>query len=84
MERNEKGYPIASRCGDNREIPENEVRGGENCDTGGPNCDLDSLAPGYLYAPMQKFCMLYPTAEALRHGTLFEQLYKPMEVYGRE
>ena len=84
MERNEKGYPSATRSGDGGEYHEKMLHGGENCDTGSPNCDLDSLAPGYLYAPNQRFCMLYPTSEALSHGTLFEQLYKPVEVYGRE
>lgn len=45
-------------------------------------CDQAPLA--YVYAPMQKFCMLYSAEDALKHGTLFENLYKPMEVYGRE
>lgn len=45
-------------------------------------CDEVKLA--YVYAPNQKFCMLYSAEEALKHGTLFENLYKPMEVYGRE
>ncbi len=38
----------------------------------------------YVYAPDQHFRMLYSAQDALRHGTLFEELYKPMEVYGRE
>lgn len=37
----------------------------------------------YVYAPKQSFCMLYSDSDALTHGTLFEQLYKPMEVYPR-
>ncbi len=45
-------------------------------------CDEVPLA--YLYAPKQKFCMLYSAEDALKHGTLFENLYKPMGVYGRE
>ena len=48
----------------------------------GTECDEAPLA--YVYAPMQRFCMLYSADEALKHGTLFENLYKPMEVYGRE
>ena len=47
------------------------------------NC-LDSRPLAYVYAPNQRFCMLYSASDALNHGTLFEQLYKPMEVYGRE
>jgi hypothetical protein len=42
------------------------------------------MEPAYVYAPSQKFCMLFSDDDALWHGTLFEQLYKPMEVYGRE
>lgn len=47
------------------------------------NC-LDSRPLAYVYAPNQRFCMLYSASDALDHGTLFEQLYKPVEVYGRE
>ena len=32
-----------------------------------------------VYAPKQAFRKLYTEAEALRHGTLFEELYKPLE-----
>ena len=53
------------------------------CPCGG-NTPVDSLTLSYLYSPSQKFCMLYSAEDALKHGTLFEQLYKPMEVYGRE
>ena len=45
-------------------------------------CDEVKLA--YVYAPNQKFCMLYSASDALKHGTLFEQLYKPKGVYGNE
>jgi hypothetical protein len=38
----------------------------------------------YVYAPAQAFRLLYSAPEALKHGTLFEELYKPMEVYGNE
>ena len=36
----------------------------------------------YTYAPDQSFRLLYSAPEALAHGTLFEELYIPMEVYG--
>ena len=45
---------------------------------------LDSLPLGYSYTPIQRWRMMYRPAEALSRGTLFEELYKPMEVYGRE
>ena len=38
----------------------------------------------YAYVPIQRWRMLYPVDTALSHGTLFEELYKPMEVYGNE
>ena len=38
----------------------------------------------YAYVPIQRWRLLYPTDKALGMGTLFEELYKPMEVYGHE
>ena len=38
----------------------------------------------YAYVPIQRWRMLYTPENALAHGTLFEELYKPMEVYGNE
>ena len=38
----------------------------------------------YAYVPIQRWRMLYDKDDALSHGTLFEELYKPMEVYGNE
>lgn len=55
-----------------------------NHSCGGDGTCLDTMPLAYVYAPNQKFRMLYSAADALRHGTLFEELYKPMEVYGRE
>ena len=46
-------------------------------------CDAPMLSGGVqlamVYAPKQAFRKLYSEAEALRHGTLFEELYKPLE-----
>ena len=56
--------------------------GNHNC--GGRGDCLDSMPLAYVYAPDQRFRMLYSANDALSHGTLFEELYKPMEVYGRE
>ncbi len=55
---------------------------GEGC--GGSGDCLDGMPLAYVYAPNQKFRMMYSPEDALSHGTLFEELYKPMEVYGRE
>lgn len=57
------------------------IRGG---DCGESANYVDNLPLAYVYAPMQRFCMLYSAEDALDHGTLFEALYKPKEVYGRE
>lgn len=32
-----------------------------------------------VYSPMQCWRMLYDSEEALKRGTLFEELYKPLE-----
>ena len=51
---------------------------------GGRGDCLDHMPLAYVYAPDQMFRLLYTANDALKHGTLFEELYKPMEVYGRE
>ncbi len=38
----------------------------------------DGLQLGMVYSPYQSFRMLYSPDEALSHGTLFEELYKPL------
>ena len=92
MAKNEYGIPdsapVCSCGGDRDPIGEGGSVGGvtdqgDGCVCGG-NTAVDALPPAYVYAPSQKFCMLYSDADALAKGTLFEQLYKPMEVYGRE
>lgn len=45
---------------------------------------LDTLPLGYSYTPIQHWRLMYRPDEALSRGTLFEELYKPMEVYGNE
>ncbi len=60
------------------------ITGGNNRSCGGTGDSRDTKPLAYVYAPDQKFCLLYSAPDALAHGTLFEQLYKPKEVYGRE
>lgn len=60
------------------------VGGVTNHTCGGRGDCLDYMPLAYAYAPDQAFRMLYTANDALNHGTLFEELYKPMEVYGRE
>lgn len=88
MERNENGMPMARGNTDTEDMRKMDGRtpmsmgdNGDGC--GGGGC-LDEAPLAYVYAPSQKFRMMYSPEEALAHGTLFEELYKPMEVYGRE
>ena len=70
-------------CGNNGTNGGN-VGGATNHTCGGRGDCLDNMPLAYVYAPDQKFRMLYSANDALAHGTLFEELYKPKEVYGRE
>lgn len=63
MDKNQNGMPILPDMG--------------GCESAPMLCDGVQLA--MVYAPMQSFRKLYSEADALRHGTLFEELYKPLE-----
>jgi len=71
MERNENGYPS----------PRAMAQG--NCGEAN-DATLNDKPLAYAYVPIQSWRMMYPVEDALAHGTLFEELYKPMEVYGNE
>ncbi len=60
------------------------VGGITNSGCGGRGDCLDEKPLAYVYAPDQRFRMLYSAKDALSHGTLFEELYKPKGVYGNE
>lgn len=81
MERNENGVPTVPRT--------EEHSGGTNgcgCKKSDTGMDMlsDSLPLAYAYVPWQKWRLLYSPSEALANGTLFEELNKPIEVYGNE
>ena len=59
------------------------MQNGAGCTGLGGVLTSGDVSLAYVYAPKQSFCMLYSDTEAMKHGTLFEQLYKPMEVYPR-
>lgn len=99
MDKNENGYPtpdtnggmvggvndgMAGGCGCGCGNGNGSVGGVTNHSCGGTGTCLDSKPLAYVYAPNQMFRLLYSANDALKHGTLFEELYKPMEVYGRE
>ncbi len=62
-----------------RGIPELEAACPENEDA-----TLHDKPIGYAYVPMQRWRMLYSPEEGLKRGTIFEELDKPVEVYGNE
>lgn len=95
---NENGYPVRqdngasavndaehrSNTGAQNDVADVREGGSTVCDgCGGAGCPHD-LKLAYVYAPDQKFRLLYSAPDALSHGTLFEELYKPMGVYGNE
>ncbi len=55
----------------------NDATGG--CNENQMNCARRQLA--MVYAPYQCWRMLYSPNDALKHGCLFEELYKPLEEY---
>lgn len=75
-----------------RNLPENRNGNMNGCSNGNDTSTNHSCGGGmladsklaYAYAPDQMFRLLYSAGDALKHGTLFEELYKPMEVYGNE
>ena len=76
MERNINGYPNAV----------GRATGNDDGTACAPDmgATLGDRPRGYAYVPIQSFRMLYPVDKALVSGTLFEELDKPMEVYGNE
>lgn len=60
--------------------------GCRNPQNGGTGMDVmgDSLPLAYAYVPWQSWRMLYEPHTALKNGTLFEELNKPLGVYGNE
>lgn len=86
---NRPGNGCQGGCGGNCPNMDNENGGTvggmhTNHTCGGDGSCLDDKPLAYVYAPNQFFRMLYSANDALKHGTLFEELYKPKEVYGRE
>ena len=47
-------------------------------------CCLSNLPLAYSYTPMQEIDTVYDNETALARGTLFPELYKPRDVYGKE
>lgn len=45
---------------------------------------LEDLPLAYSYVPYQEFNTVYSAEDALKNGTVFPDLNKPMSVYGKE
>lgn len=82
MERNENGYPSPRK--NMGEEKRNMGDAGLGCGGEFDSASLGDKPLAYAYVPIQRWHMLYPEDVALSHGTLFEELYKPREVYGNE
>ena len=100
MERNENGLPrndsarqqslgaLDGFFGGNSSDSSNSESRRDGCRGDGGSMqkgsDLESMPLAYAYVPWQKWRMLYSPTEALANGTLFEELNKPLGVYGNE
>ena len=74
MERNENGLSAPIKP-DGVDMRNTDGREGGECRCEG--CGNRQLA--MVYSPMQCWRRLYTPADALARGTLFEELYKPLE-----
>ena len=89
MDRNETGIPRGRVNTDSvrRDCTGNLVGSGscgpERVEGVCTDC-LDTKPLAYSYNPIQRWQMLYKIDDALGHGTLFEELDKPLGVYGNE
>lgn len=89
MEKNEFGLPLRTD-GETRQATENGNAGTperRTQDNPGQNgtCirgDDSRRQLAMVYSPEQPFCLLYTPGEALAHGTLFEELDKPLGTGG--
>ena len=88
MDKNENGYSeymarnLSSSCRRDGQCENRNMTPSEN-PSGGCGCaNMPALA--MVYSPAQPWRMIYTPEDALSHGTLFEELYKPLEdCYGK-
>ena len=98
MEKNENGYPRTSWSKQRGGCTGGSSVGGTGSGTSngeliqngcgptelGCSACLDDMPLAYAYVPMQRWRMLYSMDKGLMRGTIFEELDKPVEVYGNE
>lgn len=72
-------------CPGTGELWQGETESGSGCNDNSScarGCSNQQLS--MVYAPKQCWRMIFSPADAMRHGTMFEELYKPLEGYGNE
>ncbi len=89
MEKNENGYSEyrfgrSGSNGNGGSMPNggemNGVQGGDGTNDGcNGSFGTQKRQLAMVYSPYQCWRMLYSPMDALAHGTLFEELYKPLE-----
>lgn len=67
MEKNENGYPITNR------------NSAPSAPGARPECPSMGRQLAMVYSPVNEWRMIYTPEDALCHGTLFEELYKPLD-----
>ena len=81
MEKNENGYSDFNFSNRSRLNCRGEYRDNTNGTTA-PDTTLSGKSLAMVYSPYQYFRMMYSPMDALNHGTLFEELYKPLNEEG--
>ena len=76
MEKNENGYSDFNFSTPTKLNCRGEYN--ENMNDAGEKSCLQGKPLAMVYSPSQEFRMMYSPMEALNHGTLFEELYKPL------
>ena len=93
LRRNNSGSSLTGGCGCGNQnnidgCPlRNQGNGASNGGTVGKTTDslLDngnSMQLAMVYSPYQNWQLIYTPEMALKHGTLFEELYKPLDLEG--
>ena len=93
MERNENGFSVKWEqreqqrdfaCPGTGEPWQNGSLGDAGSGNLGCAAECSDKQLAMVYSPKQCWRMIFSPADAMRHGTMFEELYKPLEGYGNE
>ena len=78
MEKNENGFSDFNFSRGGRLNCRGEMNTDQNGGSNGNGIHGEAPSLAMVYCPSQEFRMMYSHGEALKHGTLFEELYKPL------